>query len=143
MVEDEKTGSTEAQTTETAIEENLEEQDTAGEPTLETEPTEAAVVLNHKRGRMITAGLVTVVVVSLIAVVVAGIFQFSSKWLRACPTDLPVNDPSPKLWQEVVSQKIANQSLGVPEAIKAEAQFKKSAPGSKGPDAGAEENQAK
>jgi hypothetical protein len=92
---------------------------------------------------MITGGLVTAVIVSLIAVLVAGIFQFSSKWLRPCPTDLPVNDPSPKLWQEVVSQKIANQSLGVPETIKAEAQFKKSAPASNESDTGAEENQAK
>ena len=83
--------------------------------------------LNHKRGRMITGGLVTAVVVTLVVVSVAGIFQLSSKWLRPCPAELPVNDPSPKLWQEMVSQKVTIQGLGVPETVRAEAQFKKSA----------------
>ena len=94
----------------------------------EDEAAQAQVVLNHKRGRMITAGLVTAVIVTLVAVLVAGMFQFGSWWLKPCPTDLPVNDPSPKLWQEMVSQKVTIQSLGVPETVRAEAQFKKSAP---------------
>ena len=76
---------------------------------------------------MITGGLVTAVVVTLVVVLVAGIFQLSSKWLRPCPAELPVNDPSPKLWQEMVSQKVTIQGLGVPETVRAEAQFKKSA----------------
>ena len=37
----------------------------------------------------------TAVVVTLVVVLVAGIFQLSSKWLRPCPAEL-VNDPSPK-----------------------------------------------
>jgi hypothetical protein len=128
MAEEEKNSSQETEVTETAAEASPEEQRTAAEPSSEKEPAKAAVSLNHKRGRMITAGLVTAVIVSLIAVLVAGMFQFGLKWLKMCPTDLPVNDPSPKLWQEMVSQKVTTQSLGVPEKLRMEAQFKKGAP---------------
>jgi len=50
------------------------------------------------RGRMIRAGLIATVILSGIAVLVAGIFQLTSRWLIPCPTDLPVNDPAPILW---------------------------------------------
>jgi hypothetical protein len=128
MVEEEKGGSPEAEVTETVAEDSLEGQHISAEPSAEKEPTEAAVSLNHKRGRMVTAGLVTAVIASLIAVLVAGMFQFGLWWLKPCPTDLPVNDPSPKLWQEMVSQKVTIQGLGVPETVRAETQFKQSAP---------------
>ncbi len=128
MAEEEKNSSPETEVAETVVEESAEGLLAAPEPSAEKERTDAAVSLNHKRGRMITAGLVTAVIVSLVAVLVAGMFQFGLKWLKPCPTDLPVNDPSPKLWQEMVSEKVAIQSLGVPEAVRIEAQFKKAAP---------------
>jgi hypothetical protein len=128
MGEEEKSGSPDIEAVEGSTADRPEEQHTVAETSPEDEPVLAQASLNHKRGRMITAGLVTAVIVSLIAVLVAGMFQFGLWWLRPCPTDLPVNDPSPKLWQEMVSQKVTIQSLGVPETVKAEAQFKKSAP---------------
>ncbi len=131
MGEEEKSGSPNIEAIEASTEDGPEAQHTAGETSPENEPVQAQVGLNHKRGRMITAGLVTAVIVSLIAVLVAGMFQFGLWWLRPCPTNLPVNDPSPKLWQEMVSQKVTIQGLGVPETVRAEAQFKKSAPGPK------------
>jgi hypothetical protein len=141
MAEEEKNSSPEAEVAETVVESGPEEQDAAAEPSSESESTKAAASLNHKRGRMITAGLVTAVIVSLIAVLVAGMFQFGLKWLKLCPTDLPVNDPSPKLWQEMVSQKVTIQSLGVPEKLRVEAQFKKAVSEStdSGGDTGAKE----
>jgi nitrate reductase NapE component len=127
MGEEEKNSSPNIEAIEAPAEDRPEEQHTAVETSHENEAAQAQVVLNHKRGRMITAGLVTVVIVSLIAVLVAGMFQFGLWWLKPCPTDLPVNDPSPKLWQEMVSQKVSIQGLGVPEKVRAETQFKKSA----------------
>jgi hypothetical protein len=94
----------------------------------EEQQVQEAVSTAQKRGRMIAGGLVTAVVVTLVVVLVAGIFQLSSKWLRPCPAELPVNDPSPKLWQEMVSQKVTIQGLGVPEKVRAETQLKKVAP---------------
>ncbi len=128
MGEEEKSGSPNIETIEASTEDEPEAQHTAEEASTENEPVQAQVGLNHKRGRMITAGLVTAVIVSLIAVFVAGTFQFGLRWLRPCPTDLPVNDPSPKLWEEMVSQKVTIQSLGLPEKVRAETQFKRSAP---------------
>ena len=127
MGEEEKNGSPDIEAVEGSTEDRPEEQHTAAETSPEDEPVQAQASLNHKRGRMITGGLVTAVVVTLVVVLVAGIFQLSSKWLRPCPTELPVNDPSPKLWQEMVSEKVTIQGLGVPETVRAEAQFKKSA----------------
>ena len=128
MGEEEKNSSPNIEAIEASTEDRPEVQHTAAETTPENEAAQAQVVLNHKRGRMITAGLVTAVIVSLIAVLVAGMFQFGLWWLKPCPTDLPVNDPSPKLWQEMVSQNVTIQGLGVPESVRAEAQFKQSAP---------------
>jgi hypothetical protein len=128
MGEEEKSGSPNTEAVEASTEDRPETQHTTAETSPENEPDRAQVSLNHKRGRMITAGLVTAVIVSLIAVLVAGMFQFGFRWMMACPTDLPVNDPSPKLWQEMVSQKVTIQSLGVPETARAQVQFKKPAP---------------
>lgn len=128
MGEEEKNSSPNIEAIEASTEDRPKVQQTATETTPENKAAQAQVVLNHKRGRMITAGVVTAVLVSLIAVFVAGMFQFSLWWLKPCPTDLPVNDPSPKLWQEMVSQNVTIQGLGVPESARAEAQFKQSAP---------------
>jgi hypothetical protein len=143
MGEEEKSSSSNIEAVEASTEDRPEAQHNAAETSPDNEPVQAQVSLNHKRGRMITAGLVTAVIVSLIAVLVAGMFQFGLRWMRPCPTDLPVNDPSPKLWQEMVSQQVSIHSLGVPETVKAEAQFKKSSPVPKESDTGAEANQAK
>jgi hypothetical protein len=141
MVEEEKSRSLEPEVAEVAAEDTSEQQQTTAEETQEQQQLQEAVSPAQKRGRMIAGGLVTAVVVSLIAVLVAGIFQFSSKWLRPCPTELPVNDPSPKLWQEMVAQKVTIQAIGVPERVRAETQLKKSAPVQKesGSDAEAKE----
>ncbi|AFM24095.1 hypothetical protein [Desulfomonile tiedjei] len=89
--------------------------------------TEDEPYRNHiaeKRGRMVAAGIITAVGVSIIAVIVAGIFHFTSKLLIVCPTDLPVNDPSPKLWSQIVSEKQENMALGVSGQLAVETKFK-------------------
>ena len=78
----------------------------------------------EKRGRMIAAGVVLAVILSVIAVMVAGIFHLTSQWLIACPSDLPVNDPAPILWQKMESPKLGNQPLGVTEKLASETRFK-------------------
>jgi hypothetical protein len=79
---------------------------------------------HRKRGRMIAAGVAATVILSLIAILVAAIFQVTSKWLVVCPTDLPVNDPAPILWKTMVSESVTPFGLGVPEDILKEAGFK-------------------
>jgi hypothetical protein len=128
MAEEEKNSSLEPEVAEAAAEDRPERPQIIAEEAEVEQPVLAQASLNHKRGRMITAGLVTAVIVSLIAVLVAGMFQFGLWWLRPCPAELPVNDPSPKLWQEMVSQKVTIQGLGVPEKVRAETQLKKVAP---------------
>jgi hypothetical protein len=141
MTEEQNKDLLESEEVETPAEAGPQEQQTATEATEEKEQTTEPVSPAQRRGRMIAGGLVTAVVVSLVVVLVAGIFQFSSKWLKPCSTELPVNDPSPKLWQEMVSQKVTIQGLGVPEMVRAETQFKKPAPVTKesGSDAEAKE----
>ncbi|MEJ2719046.1 MAG: hypothetical protein P8182_18260 [Deltaproteobacteria bacterium] len=78
----------------------------------------------EKRGRMIAAGVVLAVILSVIAVLVAGIFQLTSRWLVACPSDLPVNDPAPALWQKMENPKLGNQPLGVAKKLVSETRFK-------------------
>jgi hypothetical protein len=75
-------------------------------------------------GRMIAAGLIAAVILSGIAVLVAGIFQITSRWLIPCVTDLPVNDPAPILWSEMISDKTTAKSLGVPEKLASGVRFK-------------------
>jgi hypothetical protein len=127
MVEEEKNSSLEPEVAKATAEDGPEQQ-IAPEEAEEEQQVHETVSQAQKRGRMIAGGLVAAVVVSLVAVLVAGIFQLSSKWLRPCPAELPVNDPSPKLWQEMVSQKVTIQGLGVPEKVRAETQLKKPAP---------------
>ncbi len=82
---------------------------------------------NHaadRRGRMIIAGLLATVVLAVIAILVAGIFQLTSRWLMVCPKDLPVNDPAPILWHEVVAQEPKPAKLGASEKVASEVVFK-------------------
>ena len=82
---------------------------------------------NHiaqKRGRMVAAGVVAAVILAGIAVVVAGIFQYTSGWLIKCPSDLPVNDPAPILWKDVTTKRAESAPLGVPTSIAKNAAWK-------------------
>ncbi len=78
----------------------------------------------ERRGRMVAAGGIAAVLLSVIAVLVAAIFQYTAELVAPCPRDLPVNDPAPKLWNQVVSQQIKSEPLGIPDALKSEARFK-------------------
>ena len=78
----------------------------------------------EKRGRMVAAGVIATVVLSVIAVVVAGVFQFTAAWFMSCPGDLPVNDPAPILWNDIVTKKEAPPALGVPKDLAKEVSLK-------------------
>lgn len=80
--------------------------------------------LNLKRGKMITSTLVTTIIITFIAIAVAGLFQLTGWFLRVCPQELPVNDPSPILWKDVTSDKPVNAILGVPDKLKQETALK-------------------
>ena len=97
------------------------ELESAEEPE-EAPPKEDA--LNGKRGRVVAAGLVATVAVALIALLVAAVFQVTSRWLITCPTDLPVNDPAPVLWKAMLSEKVGPYGLGVSGEVLKEAGLK-------------------
>ncbi len=106
--------------------EETEEQPTAAAQDKES-PEEEVLTNNHiaqKRGRMVAAGVIAAVILSGIAVGVAGIFQFTAARLMSCPQDLPVNDPAPILWKDVVETKGPNASLGVPAKLAKEVALK-------------------
>lgn len=73
--------------------------------------------LAEKRGRLISAAVIATIILSVIAVSVFGIFQITSKMLIVCPQDLPVNDPAPVLWQDIVSDKTKIAKLGVSDKL--------------------------
>jgi hypothetical protein len=104
------------------------EEPAADEPTEpaaeEEKPAVQVEVLAVRRGRMVATGLVTAVILALIAVIVAGIFQVTSKLMTPCPTDLPVNDPAPILWTNMTSQEVTAQPLGISEKISGEVKLK-------------------
>lgn len=78
----------------------------------------------ENQGRMIKAGLIAAIILSGIAVLVAGIFQLTSRWLITCPTDLPVNDPAPILWSDLISDRVTPTSLVVPKGVAMEVWLK-------------------
>ena len=107
------------------------EKDTIAENEIESESSEEIVSNNHdnaqaKRGRMITAALVATIVITFIAVMVAGVFELTGRFLRECPRELRVNDPSPILWNDIVSANSTKAGLGVPEKLKQETALKSS-----------------
>lgn len=73
--------------------------------------------LAEKRGRLITAAMIATIIMSVIAVLVVGIFQITNKMLVVCPQDLPINDPAPILWHDIVSDQVKVARLGVPEKV--------------------------
>ncbi len=99
----------------------------AAEPAAEKTSSPTKPSNNHmaeRRGRMITAGLLATVILAVIAILVSGIFQLTSRWLMVCPMDLPVNDPAPILWQDVVAQEPKPAKLGAPEKLASQVLFK-------------------
>lgn len=125
--QDSKTAETELQATVTEEEPTAEplELESAEQP---EEPPVEKDSAGEKRGRMVVAALVATVGVSLIALLVAAIFQLTSRWLVVCPTDLPVNDPAPILWKAMVTENVSPHQLGVPGEILKEAGFKADKP---------------
>ncbi len=94
-------------------------------PPAETKPRVAETPSSGEpRSRMIMAGVFTAAILAVIAVVVAGVFQVTSKWLITCPHDLPVNDPAPILWSQVTSTEKTPASLGVSQAVAMQVRFK-------------------
>jgi hypothetical protein len=83
---------------------------------------------DEKRRRLVVGGLVAATILSLVAVLVAGIFQVTARWLIQCPQDLPVNDPSPVLWSEMISDKAVNQPLGIQDKLVEMTKFKTDSP---------------
>ena len=120
----------------------LNADETETKPAKETQPAEGPVIeepaepaedekpvieVNHlaaKRGRMVATGLVTAVILTVIAVIVAGIFQITSRLLIQCPVDLPVNDPAPILWRNITAPQVGPQSLGISDKIAGEVKLK-------------------
>jgi hypothetical protein len=68
------------------------------------------------KARLIMGGLVAAALVSVVAVLVAGIFQLSTLWL-SCKPNLPVSDPARAHWNELISEKITTANTGVPKKL--------------------------
>lgn len=83
--------------------------------------------LAEKRGRMVTAGILSALILSLLVVVVAAIFQLTSRILVKCPQDLSVNDPAPVLWEKIEVPRLGEQPVGLPENLLQQASLKAAA----------------
>jgi hypothetical protein len=70
----------------------------------------------ENRPRLGIAGLVAATIVSIVAVLVVGIFQLTSRWI-SCKPNLPVSDLAPILWGEMVSDTVAPAPLAVPKML--------------------------
>jgi hypothetical protein len=79
----------------------------------------------EKRGRLVAAGLIAAGVLTLISMVVAGIFHITASRLITCPVDLPVNDPAPIHWSQMTGEKSNPASLGVPDKLSGITSLKK------------------
>jgi hypothetical protein len=90
----------------------------------ETKRAAETEVRQEKKGRLIGAALIATVVVSFLALAVAGVVQLTTRWMITCPTDLPVNDPEPVLWSAATSPDVKAQPLGVAEKILEQSRFK-------------------
>jgi hypothetical protein len=112
-MEEEKTTQLDQEKPEPETEERQEEAAVESCKAEEEEIAVAGATAREKRGRLIMAGLVAATVATLVAVIVAGLFQFTSKWLTQCPRDRTVNGPSSVLWKDVLSDKGTQQPLGV------------------------------
>lgn len=104
------------------------EEASAEEPQAASEPQQDAPKNNNhlaeKRGRMVASAVLAAVVLTVIAVVVAGIFHLTAGLIVICPADLAVNDPAPILWTELEADSVNSQPLGVPKSLLTVARFK-------------------
>lgn len=109
-----------------------EQKETQEETASAPQPKDAGTNNNNhlaeKRGRMVASAVVAAVALSVIAVVVAGIFHWTAGFIMICPRDLDVNDPAPVLWKELEAKSVKSQRLGVPKNLLSVARFK-AAPG--------------
>jgi hypothetical protein len=123
MVEQEKNG---ALRTEAPDDAELKSASPESEPPADQKPEEPAHLnsLAQKRGRMVSAGVLTAVIVSAVAVVVAGIFGLTSTWLKVCPTELPVNDPARYLSDQLTKEQGGPQPLGISGKIAEQTRLK-------------------
>ena len=122
MTEEEKDQVREPESPETESTEPEDEQ--VGAEETESDETYTNNEIAEKRGRMVAAGVIAAVVLSVIAVVVAGVFQFTAGWFIKCPGDVPVNDPAPILWNDMVTKKEIPAALGVPKDLAKEVSLK-------------------
>jgi hypothetical protein len=76
---------------------------------------------------MVTAGILSALILSLLVVVVAAIFQLTSRILVKCPQDLSVNDPAPVLWEKIEVPRLGEQPVGLPENLLQQASLKAAA----------------
>ncbi len=83
----------------------------------ETNETSPENHLAAKRGRMIGAGVIATLTLALIAILVYGVFHVTAGWFIKCPSDVAVNDPAPRLWERLDSEKTEPAGLGVPEQM--------------------------
>jgi hypothetical protein len=77
----------------------------------------------ENKARLVIGGLVAAAIVSIIAVLVAGIFQLVSSWM-SCKPNLPISDPARMHWSELISDKITTASTGVPKELEDQARLK-------------------
>ena len=88
------------------------------------EPAKKGNSVAEKRGRMVMAGVVLAVILSVIAVFVAAVFQLTARLIAHCPADVKVNDPAPILWKKMETGDLGKQPLGVAGKLLSEARFK-------------------
>jgi hypothetical protein len=127
-MEEEKTTQLDQEKPEPETEERREEAAVESCKAEEEEVAVAGAAVRERRGRLIMAGLAAATVATLVAVIVAGLFQFTSKWLTQCPRDRTANGPALILWKGVISDKTAPQPLGVPEKLLQTTKLKTPAP---------------
>lgn len=131
MTEEQKpTAPSEEPTVMDRVEESKEEPDGAEEKVSAASDAVAhrGNALAEKRGELVTAGIISVIIVSVMVVLVAGIFQLASRVLVKCPQDLQVNDPAPILWEKVEASPLRGQPLGLTEKLLPQAGLKIAAP---------------
>ena len=105
--------------------------ETDEKPAAEEEATGQVNGLADKRGRMVAAGVIAAVILSGIAVLVAGIMEISGRGSAKGPQELSVNDPAPILWDVLTTDKGGTGTLGVPGNLTAETALKSGAKGPK------------
>jgi len=86
----------------------------------------------EKSRRLVVAGLVAATVLSLVSVLVAGMFQLTARWLNHRPRELPVNEGLLGLWKEMISDKsVSPQPLGIQDNLVEMTKFKTASPPTK------------